>query len=67
MKLNLQSAAEVVLSVYNVTGCLMQTKNYGILTAGNILPIETSLLSQGIYVIEISLNGKKQILKLVKE
>ncbi|GDX53335.1 hypothetical protein LBMAG27_23820 [Bacteroidota bacterium] len=67
VKLNLQSAAEVVLSVYNVTGCLMQTKNYGILTAGNILPIETSLLSQGIYVIEISLNGKKQILKLVKE
>ncbi len=67
VKLNLQSAADVILSVYNVSGSLLHSKNYGTMSAGNILPINTSMLAQGIYVIEVSLNGKKQILKLVKE
>lgn len=67
LKLNLNIQSHVVVSIYNLNGSLLQSKDYGKLSRGNILPIETSLLSQGVYLVEISLNGKKEMLKLAKD
>ncbi len=67
VKLNLQTLSSVVLSVYNVNGSLLQTKNYGMVKGETLLPIETSLLAQGVYMIEVSVNGKKEMMKLIKD
>ncbi|MEI7803372.1 MAG: T9SS type A sorting domain-containing protein, partial [Bacteroidota bacterium] len=67
VQLNLQSVSAVTLSVYDVNGSLLQSKNYGKLGGENMLPIETSLLTQGVYMIEVNVNGKKEMLKLVKQ
>lgn len=67
LKLNLNIQSDVVVSIYNLNGSLLQSKDYGKLSGGNILPIETSLLAQGVYLVEISLNGKKEMLKLAKD
>ncbi len=67
INLNLKSNTAVTLSVYNITGSLLQVKNYGNLNGAAILPVNSSLLAQGVYLIEINLNGNKQVLKLVKE
>lgn len=67
LKLILNIQTDVVVSIYNLNGSLLQSKDYGKLSGGNILPIETSLLAQGVYLVEISLNGKKEILKLAKD
>ncbi len=67
VNVSLQKASDVVISVYSVDGKFLQKKNYGTLNGNSALPIETSLLSSGVYMIEISVNGVKETLRLVKQ
>ena len=65
--LNLKSATEVSLAIYSVDGKLLSSKNFGTLNNGYELPINTSNLVAGMYWVEVSLNGNRQVMKLVKE
>ena len=67
VKLNLQKASKVTMSVYGVDGKQLQTKDYGTLSSGDVLPIASDLLSAGVYLIEVSVDGKKETMKLVKQ
>jgi len=55
------------MSVYGVDGKQLQTKDYGTLSSGDVLPIASDLLSAGVYLIEVSVDGKKETMKLVKQ
>lgn len=67
VQLNLQSASHVSVAVFSVDGRLLQEKNYGMLNGGNVLPVLTKSLANGVYVIEVSINGAKHALKCVKQ
>ncbi len=65
--LNLQKEASVQVAIYNVTGELVAKKEYGKLTGGMILPIESSQFSSGLYFVNVTIDGKLTTKKLVKQ
>ncbi|MEI8203387.1 MAG: T9SS type A sorting domain-containing protein [Bacteroidota bacterium] len=65
--LNLKKASNVSVAIYELNGSLIAKKDYGVLTGGMQLPIETENLSKGMYFVNITIDGKTTIKKLVKE
>jgi len=65
--LNLQKEAAVQVAIYNVTGELVAKKEYGKLTGGMMLPIESSQFSSGLYFVNVTIDGKLTTKKLVKQ
>ncbi len=65
--LNLTSESSVQVAIYNVAGELIAKKEYGKLNGGMMLPIESSKFSSGIYFVNVMIDGKSTMKKLVKQ
>ena len=62
----LKTGASVIINVYDITGKLIRSKNEGNLAAGqNQQVINTSDLTDGIYLVSIVANGNNSVSKLV--
>ncbi len=64
--LNLDQKSEVSVAIYEVNGALVAKKDYGKLSGGMLLPIELTNCSKGMYFVNITIDGKTTIKKLVK-
>jgi hypothetical protein len=53
VELNLESAQEVTMTVRDITGKVVATRNYGTMSGANILPINTSEFAKGMYTVEV--------------
>jgi hypothetical protein len=65
--LNLVKESSVAVAVYSVDGALVTKKDYGKLNNGVILPIDLSTLNTGMYFVNITIDGKTTVKKLVKQ
>lgn len=53
VELNLESAQEVTMTIRDITGKVVATRNYGTMTGSNILPINTEEFANGLYTVEV--------------
>jgi hypothetical protein len=67
LNVSLTKPSDVRISVFGVDGKLLQSKRYGTLQGSNNLPIASQLLTNGVYLVEIRVNGHVETLKLVKQ
>ncbi len=65
--LNLVTESTVQVAIYNVAGELVANKDYGRLSGGMMLPIESSKFAAGIYFVNVTIDGKSSMHKLVKQ
>ena len=65
--LNLDKESTVSVAIYEVNGALVAKKEYGKLSGGMLLPIEMANFGKGMYFVNITIDGKTSIKKLVKE
>ncbi len=65
--LNLQDNASVQVAIYSITGALLAKKEYGQLNGGMLLPVDLSNYQAGMYFVHVTINGKTEIQKLIKE
>ncbi len=55
--LNLQSEANVILSLKDMSGATLTTRNYGNLSGASTIDVSTVGLAKGAYVVELNVNG----------
>jgi len=55
--LNLQSEANVILSLKDMSGATLSTRNYGILSGASTIDVSTVGLAKGAYIVELNVNG----------
>jgi hypothetical protein len=67
LSLNLDQKSNVELSVSQMNGKVLASKNYGQLGGDIKLPLDVSQYNSGIYFVDVKINGKSNIIKLVKE
>ena len=65
--LNLDQKSDVSVAIYEVNGALVARKDYGKLSGGMLLPIQLTNCSKGMYFINITIDGKTSVKKLVKD
>ncbi len=53
VELNLETAQEVTMTVRDITGKVVATRNYGTMMGANILPINTAEFAKGMYTVEV--------------
>jgi len=63
-KFDLESASDVTLSVYNVSGMLLESKR-AVCAAGTNMKTLNSVLPSGVYMVKMSVNGKLLINKII--
>lgn len=64
--IDLNADSEVKVEVYSITGSLVSSKNYGTLNGSYQLPINTSELNAGVYLVNVKVGNELRVLKLVK-
>jgi hypothetical protein len=62
----LESASEVTVKIYNVTGSLVSTLSNGRQPAGTH-EFSLQLREKGVYFAEVAVNSKKQVLKIISQ
>ncbi|HET6226720.1 MAG TPA: Omp28-related outer membrane protein [Bacteroidia bacterium] len=67
VSIDLKTETLVSIEVYAASGVLVSSKEYGKLSGSYYLPIETNLLSEGLYFVRINLNNRPTVLKLIKQ
>jgi hypothetical protein len=67
ISLNLAKESSVQVAIYAVDGSLVANKDYGKLSGGMLLPIEMSTMKAGMYFVNVIIDGKKVVEKLIKE
>jgi hypothetical protein len=65
--LNLKSSSEVEVRILDLSGKLMNQRNYGLLEGNTNITIYTTDYSSGVYIIETTINGKKIQKRLIVE
>lgn len=65
VKLQLDAAAEVSVEIVSTTGKVVGARNYGQLSGGVILPVKTSDLASGIYLLKVKTGNTMSTHKLV--
>jgi hypothetical protein len=65
VKFDIESASNVVLSVYNVNGMLLESKN-AVCGAGTNVKTLDSVLPSGVYFVKLSANGKINTQRIIK-
>lgn len=53
VELNLATAQEVTMTIRDITGKVVATRNYGTMSGSNILPINTEEFANGLYTVEL--------------
>jgi hypothetical protein len=64
-KFDLESSANVTISVYNVNGMLLENKNTAAQAGTNVKALD-SVLPSGVYFVKLSANGKISTQRIVK-
>jgi hypothetical protein len=67
ISLNLKNASNVEVTIFDLSGKVLSSRNYGLLNGNTLLPLSTNNLSSGVYIIETSINGKKAQERLIVE
>ena len=65
--INVESASPVTLTILDMQGRLIAEKNYGTLEGTYKLPIQTDLLSTGVYVVNIRVGNEQHAQRLTVE
>jgi hypothetical protein len=65
LKVNLDSPQTVVVTITDMTGKVIATRNYGELSGDLILPVETAGFASGIYMIEVRTGETATTTKLI--
>ncbi len=65
MQVELSRPEEVVMTITDITGKVVAQRNYGELNGMNVLPIETSTLAEGVYMVEVRTGTTVNTTKLV--
>jgi hypothetical protein len=58
---------EVIIEIKNIAGQVVSTRNYGLLNGQQKLTLNTASLPNGIYLIDMKVNGQSSVHKLVKQ
>jgi hypothetical protein len=67
ISLNLVTESTVQVAIYEVNGALVAKKEYGKLSGGMLLPIEMAGFNSGMYFVNVTIDGKTSMMKLVKQ
>jgi|JI102314A1RNA_FD_contig_111_395851_length_2852_multi_2_in_0_out_0_2 hypothetical protein len=67
LNINLNTSSDVNVNISNNMGQIVASKNYGKLSGLQILPIVADNFSSGIYFVQILVNGKSTVQKLIVE
>ncbi len=67
ISLNLEKKSAVEVAIYSVNGALIAEKNYGKLSGETVLPIELTNVKAGMYFVNLTIDGKTIVKKLIKE
>jgi hypothetical protein len=67
ISLNLKNSSEVEVAVFDLSGKVLSSRNYGLLNGNTLLPLSINNMSSGVYIIETSINGKKTQERLIVE
>ena len=65
--LNLAKESNVSVAIYAVDGSLVASKDYGKLNGAMLLPVEISTFKAGMYFVNVTIDGKKVVEKLIKQ
>lgn len=64
IEVSLDNESEVAVSVLNLLGKEVAAKNYGVFSTSSVINLNTTDYPSGIYLVEVSVNGKKATKKL---
>lgn len=65
--LTIQEASTVELTISDMSGKVMNQRDYGQLSGSYTIDLPTADFPAGIYLVELTINGEKQVKRLVKE
>ena len=66
ISLNLKTESTIQVAIYSMNGMLMGKKDYGRLSNGVFLPVEMNQLETGLYFVNVIIDGKTTVMKLIK-
>jgi len=64
---DLSQDADISLTLTDMAGKIVDAREYGMVTPGTKLPIATSALESGVYIVQLTVNGKHLTKQLVVE
>lgn len=64
---DLTQNAEISIALTDMAGKVVDTRDYGVVTPGTKLPITTASLDAGVYVVQLTVNGKLMAKQLIVE
>ncbi|GAB5418401.1 MAG: hypothetical protein Crog4KO_14950 [Crocinitomicaceae bacterium] len=64
---DLAQNAEVSIALTDMTGKVVDARDYGVVTPGTKLPIATASLESGVYIVQLTVNGKLMTKQLIVE
>ena len=67
ISLELKKESDVQVAIYSVNGTLITKKDYGKLSGTMLLPIDMSSFTPGMYFVDMTIDGKRSVKKLIKE
>ncbi len=65
--LNLDKKGNVKLSISQMNGAILTSNDYGQLSGDTKLPLDVSQYKAGMYFVNVTIDGKTNVLKLIKE
>ena len=67
ISLELKKESDVQVAIYSINGTLITKKDYGKLSGTMLLPIDMSSFTPGMYFVDMTIDGKRSVKKLIKE
>lgn len=67
LKLNMNAAGDVTLSIFEITGKLVQQGKYNLSEGVNTIDMDTNTLAKGMYLVTINSGNAKKTVRLIKE
>lgn len=67
ISLELKKESDVQVAIYSINGTLITKKDYGKLSGTMLLPIDISGFTPGMYFVDMTIDGKRSVKKLIKE
>jgi hypothetical protein len=67
LSINLNQEAEIGLSILDMSGKVIATRNYGNLNGSSTITLNTSTFNPGVYMVNLTINGESVVKRLVIE
>lgn len=58
---------EVIVRIFDINGRLITEKNYGVLQGETVLPIATTLMNAGVYMVQVNVGDTQRTSRLIVE